>query len=224
MNNNSNRNNNNSNKKLTNNLNKQNSNNNSNLNNNKNNKQNNNKQNNNKQNSNNNSNLNNNKNNKQNNNKQNNNKQNNNKQNNNKGNNNKRNNNKRNNNNITKKSQLVYLLLNLLIIIKIYHWRTFSYSEHKATDKLYERLNELIDKFVEILLGKSNSRLKMAGLNINIIDPTNKNEIKQIIYQYKIILENLNEYGIPQSNTDLYNIRDELLGELNQFLYLLTLN
>lgn len=142
--------------------------------------------------------------------------------------NNKRNNNKQNNkgnnNNITKKSQLVYLLLNLLIIIKIYHWRTFSYSEHKATDKLYERLNELIDKFVEILLGKSNSRLKMAGLNINIIDPTNKNEIKQIIYQYKIILENLNEYGIPQSNTDLYNIRDELLGELNQFLYLLTLN
>ena len=37
--------------------------------------------------------------------------------------------------------------------IKLYHWKTNSYSVHKATDELHERLSGHIDKFVEVLLG-----------------------------------------------------------------------
>ena len=121
------------------------------------------------------------------------------------------------------KEELVNLLLKLLIIVKIYHWKTKSYAEHKATDELYSSLNEHIDKFVEVLLGKNGIRLDMKGKNIDIEDPSTKKEIKKIIYEYRILLENKLEKYIPlEGNTDLYNIRDEILGDLNQFLYLIT--
>jgi hypothetical protein len=32
----------------------------------------------------------------------------------------------------------------------------------------------------------------------------------------------MNEYIKEKGNTDLYNIRDEILGNINQFLYLIT--
>ena len=121
------------------------------------------------------------------------------------------------------REDLVNLLLKLLIIIKVYHWKTKSYAEHKATDELYSSLNEHIDKFVEVLLGKNGSRLNMKGKNIDIKDPSTTEELKKIIYEYRILLENKLEKYIPlEGNTDLYNIRDEILGDLNQFLYLLT--
>lgn len=121
------------------------------------------------------------------------------------------------------KEELVNLLLKLLIIIKIYHWKTKSYAEHKATDKLYDSLNEHIDKFVEVLLGKDGSRLKMKGRSIEITDPSTKEELKKIIYDYRILLEKkINKYISVENNTDLLNIRDEILAELNQFLYMIT--
>jgi DNA-binding ferritin-like protein len=121
------------------------------------------------------------------------------------------------------KENLINLLLNLLIIIKVYHWKTKSYAEHKATDELYSSLNENIDKFVEVLLGKNGTRLNMKGKNIIILDPSTTEELKKIIYGYRDLLEKKLENFIPiDGNTDLYNIRDEILSDLNQFLYLLT--
>jgi DNA-binding ferritin-like protein len=121
------------------------------------------------------------------------------------------------------KEELVNLLLKLLINVKVYHWKTKSYAIHKATDHLYEELNENIDRFVEILLGKEESRLNMKGKNIEILDCSSTEEFKKIIYNYRIILEKkINKYLIIESDTDLLTVRDEILGDLNQFLYLST--
>jgi len=49
-----------------------------------------------------------------------------------------------------KKSHIIRVFLEMLNVIKIYHWKTRSYAQHKATDELYGRLNENIDKFIEI--------------------------------------------------------------------------
>jgi DNA-binding ferritin-like protein len=135
--------------------------------------------------------------------------------------------NKTNSNNSKKqhqaKEELVNLLLKLLIDVKIYHWKTKSYAEHKATDQLYEALNENIDKFVEILLGKDEARLNMKGRNISISDSKTIEQFKRIINSNKVLLEKkMGKYLIANSDTDLLNIRDEILGDLNQFLYLAT--
>ena len=125
--------------------------------------------------------------------------------------------------NIKIKSELVQHFLEMLIVIKVYHWKTYSYAEHKATDELYERLNENIDKFVEVMLGKTESRLDMKGKKIEFTDPSTKKALKNIVYNYKILLaDKMNKYIDIEKDTDLLNIRDEILGNINQFLYLIT--
>ena len=137
--------------------------------------------------------------------------------------------------NYTKKSyssssfqkEITIKLLELLLMIKLFHWKTFSYATHKATDELYSKLNENIDTFIEILLGKTGVRTNLLNKHsISLIDLSNKEQLIKKINIYKSYFVNLsnNSFMRSMSNTDLLNVRDEILGNLNQFLYLLTLD
>ena len=107
-------------------------------------------------------------------------------------------------------------------MVKLYHWKTFSYAQHKATDELYSKLNEHIDTFIEILLGKDESRIKMVEKRIELIDPDNTKDFKARIYEYRSFLVDINMYFDDKRDSDLLNVRDEILGDINQFLYLMT--
>jgi len=106
--------------------------------------------------------------------------------------------------------------LEMLLMVKLYHWKTHSFATHKATDELYESLNENIDKFIEVLLGKTGVRIDLMNhKTISLIDLNSKDKLKEKIDGFK-------SYLVGLTNSDLLNIRDEILGNLNQFLYLLT--
>ena len=121
--------------------------------------------------------------------------------------------------------EITVRFLEMLLLIKLFHWKTYSYATHKATDDLYAKLGDNIDKFIEILLGKAQNRIQFKPRNIYLKDITNPQEFKREIESYKSYLVGLNNHkGLKtMSNTDLFNIRDEILGDLNQFLYLYTL-
>ena len=121
-----------------------------------------------------------------------------------------------------KKTKIVNTFFDMLHTIKLYHWNTKKYPEHKATDELYERLNEHIDKFVEVLLGKDASRIHHSKSHVTPC--SNTHQIKKKIHEYQDFLLHMNQVLDPIRDTDLLNIRDEILADLNQFLYLLTLN
>ena len=124
-------------------------------------------------------------------------------------------------------SEITCKFLEMLMMVKLYHWKTQSYAQHKATDELYSKLNEDIDKFIEVLLGKTETRTNLLKKpTISLIDLSSKEQLKKQIDDFKVYLVNLtdNKFIMKMSNTDLLNIRDEILGDLNQFLYLLTLN
>jgi hypothetical protein len=108
-------------------------------------------------------------------------------------------------------------------MIKLYHWRTKCFSEHKATDELHGRLSEHIDKFVEVLLGKDQSRVKMMESRIDLLDIDTTRDLKERVFEYRDFLTDMNIYFDEKRDSDLLNIRDEILADLNQFLYLLTL-
>ena len=108
--------------------------------------------------------------------------------------------------------------MEMLDTVKLYHWRTHSYSEHKATDNLHEALSEQVDSFVEKLLGSKQTRSNLTHLRMNAYNTLPA--LKRRIEYYKRYLR-----GMPASlGTDLLNIRDELLGSLNQFSYMLSLH
>jgi DNA-binding ferritin-like protein len=108
-------------------------------------------------------------------------------------------------------------------MVKLYHWKTRSYSQHKATDELYERLNKHIDEFVEVLLGKENRRVKMIEKSLRILDNNTTKEINHNIYEFREFLVNM-ENSCKKKDTGLLSIRDDLLIDINQFLYLMTLD
>jgi len=121
-----------------------------------------------------------------------------------------------------KKSHIIRIMLEMLNVIKLYHWKTRSYSQHKATDELYERLNKNIDRFVEVLLGKNESRINMVEKNIHLEDFSNSKDFKEKIYEYRDFLQKITKYFNSSNNTDLLSIRDDILADINQFLYLMT--
>jgi DNA-binding ferritin-like protein len=121
--------------------------------------------------------------------------------------------------------KIVLAFLEMLNTVKLYHWKTHSFATHKATDELYGQLNETIDKFVEILLGKFGDRVNLTKVkSIPLNDFSTQEQFIKKVMQYKEFLVSLdtNPTMKSMSNTDLYNIRDEMLGHFNQLLYLLT--
>jgi DNA-binding ferritin-like protein len=121
-----------------------------------------------------------------------------------------------------KASKIVLTFLEFLNMIKLYHWKTRSYSQHKATDELYGRLNENIDKFVEVLLGKDQSRIHSMEKHLNLINTDNMTDIKAHVFEYRNFLSEMNIYFDEKKDSDLLSIRDDLLADINQFLYLLS--
>ncbi len=119
------------------------------------------------------------------------------------------------------KNQIVKTFMEILTMIKIYHWNTRSYAQHKATDELHERLEANVDKFVETLLGKREDRFHHLSTTIPLATKMPP-EFKQRLYWFRNYLVDLDKTFGP-GNSDLLNIRDEILGDVNQFLYLMTL-
>ena len=73
--------------------------------------------------------------------------------------------------------EITVKFLEILLMIKLFHWKTTSFATHKATDELYASLNVNIDSFIEVLLGKSGYRTDLLS-NKNI-----KTICKKLQYQ-----------------------------------------
>lgn len=121
--------------------------------------------------------------------------------------------------------EITVIFFEMLLMVKLFHWKTTSHSIHKATDDLYTKLNANMDSFIEVLLGKTGLRIDlMDKKNIRLIDLNSSESLKREIEAFKGYLVSLNDNPTMKrmSNTDLFNIRDTILGDMNQFLYLLT--
>jgi DNA-binding ferritin-like protein len=126
--------------------------------------------------------------------------------------------------NDAKKLKIVKFFIEILNNVKLYHWRTKSYAQHKATDELYEKLNKDIDSFVEVMLGKDESRIKHLEKEVIVLDFSNKKEFKENIFRFREFLMDMNYHLDKDRDSDLLSIRDDLLIDVNQFLYLMTLH
>lgn len=133
----------------------------------------------------------------------------------------------------TKKNIYKVLLtfLNFVNTIKLYHWRTLSYAEHKATDELFGNLQTNIDKFIEVFLGHIRAGAGATAPRITVPSvfhiTANNFESSQKLHaeveKFRAFLINIDRYiGTAASNSDLNNIRDEILADVNKFMYLMT--
>jgi len=107
--------------------------------------------------------------------------------------------------------------------LKIYHWQTHSYPRHKATDDLLSALDTTIDTYVETYMGKY-GRPKMTGTtNTTRVQNMNEKTATRFIHSCITYIQGPLIKRLKPVDTDLINLRDEMLGELNKILYLFTL-
>jgi DNA-binding ferritin-like protein len=112
--------------------------------------------------------------------------------------------------------------LGLLAQLKVVHWQTKGFARHKAFNKTYGELNDLVDEFMEQAMGKY-GRFKLTD-ETNTITLANLSDLKpeQMV---STVVEALIQYSsqFEEVDTNLFNIRDEMLGLLYKLNYLLTL-
>lgn len=123
---------------------------------------------------------------------------------------------------VVSKTTLVRRFLEILNTIKLYHWKTQSYSQHKATDEIHEKLSANVDRFVEVLLGKDQSRITMIDKTMKMNDSKNTDDFKDKIFGYRSTIIQLIKQCHKKRDSDLENILAEMLADINQFLYLLS--
>jgi len=105
--------------------------------------------------------------------------------------------------------------------IKIAHWQTTSYAQHKAFDGVYSSLNDSLDSLVEVVIGKY-GRFTVENGNVSLSNIAEFNPVESTKSLLAFLVNEFPLFFAP-TDTELLNIRDELLAELNQLLYLLTL-
>ncbi len=116
-------------------------------------------------------------------------------------------------------TEFFYFLNNL----KIYHWATGSYARHKASDDCFSKIQALLDQFVETYIGKYGRQriLHLKPKEAIHIQVFSDNEAKHLLKQLVQYLQDMKLDS--KQDSDLVNIRDEMVSSLNQTLYLFTL-
>jgi len=120
---------------------------------------------------------------------------------------------------------IVTELLKIQNQLKVYHWQTKgkgSYGQHKALDEIHATFVDLIDEFIEVFMGKYGRIKGPYKIDLNDFESINTiNEFvdKSISYFINDLPNKLNK----NEDTDLLNIKDEMLAALNKLKYLLTL-
>lgn len=117
--------------------------------------------------------------------------------------------------------QIITPFLTIQNQLKIAHWQTKSYSEHKALGKAYELLDPLMDSFVEVYIGKYGNINAKDNFKITVENYSSK-PCKEMIEEFVNMVENIRN-NLQESDTELLNISDEILAALQQTKYLLRL-
>lgn len=104
--------------------------------------------------------------------------------------------------------------------VKLYHWQTKEFARHKATDDLLVKLDANIDMFVETYMGKYGRPSVSKPIKLSNFSESAARSF--VAGQRKFLSVDLPKQ-LKSTDTDLLNIRDTILGDLNQVLYLFTL-
>jgi DNA-binding ferritin-like protein len=119
---------------------------------------------------------------------------------------------------------IVTSLLTLHNQVKIFHWQTKSYAQHQALGGVYDELTDLIDEFVEVFMGKYGRIKADGGFTLKLENYSDGSPTSMADEYVNYLTNELPKSLDVEKDTDLLNIRDEMLGQLNKLKYLLTLS
>jgi DNA-binding ferritin-like protein len=117
-----------------------------------------------------------------------------------------------------------YFMLNMLAIrtqAHLFHWQAKKYSSHIALGNFYDEYLELVDTLAESMMSKFERPTVGVG-NIAIVDYSEEN-LNLFLNEANSLFEKEGR-TICADNSEMLNIIDEIIGEINKLKYLLTLS
>jgi hypothetical protein len=120
------------------------------------------------------------------------------------------------------KEELTLKLVQIQLQFKFLHWQTFGDAKHKAYGKIYDSLGDMIDTFVETMMGKY-GRVEFEPEFSIMFQDIKSLSVQNFIDGITEFLVEMTDHLDSRYDTDLLNLRDEMLGSINQLKYRLTL-
>ena len=114
--------------------------------------------------------------------------------------------------------EIILRMLQVQNQVKIYHFQTGSYARHLASDRLFTSLVNNIDRFSEV--SQHTKRIKLKSGSFLQLYNLNDKQMFDYLSEFATWLENDLPQLLTRKSVDLLNIRDEILADTNQALYL----
>ena len=119
-------------------------------------------------------------------------------------------------------SQLFHKVKTKFSFCQIYIVKRFGDAKHRSYGKIYDLLGDLTDNFVESMMGKYGRPEFEPEFSIMFQDIKTIN-IQNFLDGITEFLVDMTDQLDSKYDTDLLNLRDEMLAKINQLKYLLTL-
>jgi hypothetical protein len=120
------------------------------------------------------------------------------------------------------KEELTLKLLQIQLQFKFLHWQTFGDAKHKAYGEIYDSLGDIIDKFVEAMMGKY-GRVEFDPEFSIMFQDIKSLSVQNFMDGITEFLVGMSDHLDSRYDSDLLNLRDEMLADINQLKYRLTL-
>jgi hypothetical protein len=120
------------------------------------------------------------------------------------------------------KEEIILKLVQIQNQFRFLHWQTTGDAKHRAYGSIYETLDDLIDKFAEGCMGK-HGRFEFDSEFGIMFQDIKSISIQEFIDGITDFLISFNDAFDSKYDSDLLNLRDEILLEFNKLKYLLTL-
>jgi hypothetical protein len=122
---------------------------------------------------------------------------------------------------MTDKSIFKYFI-GLMGQIKMFHWSTMSYPIHKALDDLHSSLSDKIDEFIEVYMGKHHIQ-PVQSYQLSINTSSVCDNIISYLENERENIRNIRRNKMFNKCTELQNILDEMMSQIDKTIYLCNL-
>jgi hypothetical protein len=112
--------------------------------------------------------------------------------------------------------------LGLIGQVKLFHFSTMKYSTHKTLDDFHEGLSDLIDKLLEVYIGRYNKQ-PLEIFEITMKATSDISNLKSYLNTEREVIRGIRSKTF-KNNSEIQNIIDEIIALFDRTIYLCNLD
>lgn len=119
-------------------------------------------------------------------------------------------------------SKLFVNMLRLRDQSHVFHWQTYSHSEHNALSEYYEKYIDLIDDLAEMIMGALNERPSVENQAFELVDYSER-ALQEYLVDAREVFDNDAKEAIPEEYSEIHNKIEEIVELVDKLSYMITL-